>query len=275
MSTYFIGDVHGCYDELMQLLETVNFDSVSDTLVFVGDLINRGPGSLDVLRFVKSLGDAGVVVLGNHDLSFIAYMAGAYHGNNTDFPKMARALDSEILADWLRYQPLMIQDDIHRIAVVHGAIPPQWSMAEAAKHARKAEKRLQCEDFQTFLEKAYDGKSGVWDDELNRYEKFRYRLDGFTRLRYCDESGAPRLDEKKSPGQQSEGLAPWFELRQTYQPEERTTIIFGHWASLGYQVTEHAICIDSGCVWGGSLTALKYENNRFERIQVASLQKSR
>lgn len=273
LSTYYIGDVHGCYDELRQLLRKIHFNTDKDRLIFVGDLINRGPKSLEVLRFVRDLGESATVVLGNHDLSFIAYMAGAYHGRRTNFPLMALAKDSEQLCEWLRFQSLLVYDKRANVVAVHAALPPEWSLKKSMKQAAKAEKRLRGEKFKKYLKKAYQGGSSVWHDDWTKYDKFRYRINAFTRLRYCDEQGVHHLQEKRPLGEQEEGLVPWFEQRKTKQGDESLRIIFGHWAALGYYQNDKVVCLDSGCAWGGALTALKVEQQHIERVSVPSLQK--
>lgn len=273
MATYFIGDVHGCYDELLLLLKKIHFDRKRDTLVFVGDLINRGPNSLAVLRFVRDLGNSAKMVLGNHDLSFLAYAFGVYHGRGSDFPEMLKAKDSQELLEWLRQQPLMIYDEILDIAVTHAGIPPRWSIEHARKQARKATKKLRSDEAEQFLRYAYEKHQDQWHSSYNKYDKFRYRLNGFARLRYCREDGEPDFNDKCPPGLQTEGLQSWFELRKTMQEDGQTKIIFGHWAALGYFDSGNAICIDSGCAWGGQLSAIELTNKGIKQTQVLSRQK--
>lgn len=276
MSTYFIGDVHGCYDELMRLLARIQFNHERDRLIFVGDLINRGPQSLQVLRLVRLLGDSAQVVLGNHDISLLAYAAGIYHGKGSDFPEMMQADDADDLLDWLRSQPLLIHDELHHVVVTHAGIPPRWSLEQAKKHARKAEKKLQSDNYVKYLRKAYQKKGHTWSADFDKYDKFRYRINGFTRLRYCNAQGEPDFSDKCPVGEQQAGLLPWFEMRKKQQNDADTRVIFGHWAALGYHFSPHAICIDSGCVWGGQLTAISLRDHVVERTQInASRRKSK
>lgn len=270
MSTYIIGDVHGCYDELMTLLAKVRFNRGHDRLIFVGDLINRGPKSLAVLRFIHSLGDQAQIVLGNHDISLIAYAAGVYHGRGTRFPAMMKARDSERLVDWLRKQPLLIHDTTLNIVVTHAGIPPRWSLEKAQKQARKAEKKLQGRYLVQYLTKAYASGSDRWHKDFDKYDKFRYRINGFSRLRYCHKNGEPDYQDKCPVGQQGQGLAPWFDLRQRLQNDGQTKLFFGHWAALGYYQGNNAICLDSGCVWGNKLSAMRVNENKMQLIQVVS-----
>ncbi|PID63029.1 MAG: diadenosine tetraphosphatase [Gammaproteobacteria bacterium] len=272
MSTYFIGDVHGCYDELMQLLERLAFDRRHDRLIFVGDLINRGPKSLDVLRFVRDLGEAAEVVLGNHDISLLAYAWGVYHGRGSDYPEILRAADSEALLDWLRHRPLLLHDEASQAFVVHAGIPPRWSLKKAQKQARKAEKVLRGNKAEKFLRYAYGKREDTWQADYSKYDKFRYRLNGFARIRYCEVNGEPNFQDKCPLGQQPRHLLPWFSVRQHMQNDGDARIVFGHWAALGYCAQDQVICLDSGCVWGGKLTAVCLENHRVIRTQVPSRQ---
>lgn len=268
MSTYIIGDVHGCYDELMRLLRHIHFDRRQDRLIFVGDLINRGPKSLEVLRWVRSLGSTAQLVLGNHDISFLAYAVGAYHGKGSDFPQMLKAQDAPELLQWLRQQPLLIQDESLNAVIVHAGLPPRWSLGKAIKQAKKAEKKLRGEDYVQFLQQAYQKKQDSWSDELGKYGKFRYRINALTRIRYCDESGEPDYSEKCPVGKQRIGLQPWFKSRMQRQDDGGVRLIFGHWAALGYYEDYGVVCLDSGCVWGGELSAIKLQQTSVSRYFV-------
>lgn len=273
MSTYFIGDVHGCYEELQRLLEKINFQPQRDRLVFVGDLINRGPDSLQVLRFIRSLGASAQIVLGNHDISWIAYAMGIYHGRGSDFSEMMLAKDSWALIDWLRHQPLLIYNKQLNVVVTHAGIPPRWSIKQAIKQAKKAEKKLRSHQFEKYLKKAYQGKRQQWHEDFDKYDKFRYRLNGFTRLRYCYHNGEPDYQEKCPIGKQSKKLSPWFALRKAKEMDGDTRVVFGHWAALGLYETPNAICLDSGCAWGNYLTAVKLGKNKIKYTQIKSGEK--
>ncbi len=274
MSTYFIGDVHGCYDELQLLLKKINFDCREDHLVFVGDLINRGDKSLDVLRFIRSLGNSATVVLGNHDISFVAYMAGAYHGKGSDFPLLSQAPDAEELTNWLRQQAILYHDEKLDVVVTHAGILPRWSLKKAIKEARKVEKKLRSEKYVDYLTVAYQEGSDEWSEQKDKYDKFRYRLNAFTRLRYCYASGEANYKEKCGLGKQTAGTYAWFQLREALQNDGTTLLIFGHWAALGFRREKHIVCLDSGCVWGGSLTAIFKNKMGWESVQIKSLQKN-
>ncbi len=273
MSTYFIGDVHGCYDELKKLLQKINFDRDKDHLVFVGDLINRGPKSLQVLRFVRSLGNSATVILGNHDISFVAYMVNAYHGKGSDFPELSQAEDAHELAEWLRHQSILYNNKGLDVIVTHAGVLPRWSLKKAIKHAKKVEKKLRSKKYADYLSVAYQEGSDKWHKQKSKYDKFRYRLNAFTRLRYCYASGEANYNEKCVLGKQKKNTYAWFQLREKCQNDGTTRIIFGHWAALGYYKEGHAICLDSGCVWGGALTALTKDKSGWKSIQVESQQK--
>lgn len=274
MNTYLIGDVHGCYDELMQLLDKINFQQGKDRLIFAGDLINRGPKSIDVLRFVKDLGASAEVVLGNHDISLLAYAADLYDGKNSDFPEIMSASDSDSLVEWLRHQPLLICDKALDFIVTHAGLPPRWSINTARKQAAKAEAKLRGKKWKKYLRYAYKKGGEQWEKDFSKYDKFRYRINGFTRMRYCNKEGEIDLSEKGPLGKQSKKYQSWFDCRLRLQNDKNTRLFFGHWAALGYKESVNAHCIDSGCVWGGYLTAIKVEKNAIKRHKVKGQKKN-
>lgn len=275
MSTYFIGDVHGCYDELMALLERLRFNRDKDRLIFVGDLVNRGGQSVAVLRYIHSLGDRAQVVLGNHDISLIAYAYGVFHGRGTDFADIMKASDSRSLVEWLRQQPLLIERKKDNVVVTHAGIPPRWSLAQAIQQAQKAEKKLRGDNVEKYLRYAYQKGGEQWRGDFSQYDKFRYRINGFSRLRYCDKKGEPNYQEKCPIGKQKKGFSPWFEQRQRSQNDGQTRVVFGHWAALGYYESANAVCLDSGCAWGGRLTAVSFTKQAIKRKQIKGLKKKR
>jgi len=267
-NTYIIGDVHGCYDELMDLLAHVGFNPQYDRLIFVGDLINRGPKSLAVLRFVHTLGEAAQLVLGNHDISLLAYACGAYHGRGCCFDEVLLSSEGYAWVHWLRRQPLLIEDARHRLVVVHAAIPPEWSLTKAIKQARKAERRLAGGNYGKYLKHAYQKKPVAASEKMHKYDKFSYCINGLTRLRYCQVDGQHDFVDKSPPGRQKPGLLPWFILRQRLYPDDNKLIVFGHWAALGFYRSQRVVCLDSGCAWGGALTALRVNASGMTRISV-------
>lgn len=257
MATYAIGDVQGCYDELRKLLELIEFDLANDRLWFVGDLVNRGPHSLEVLRFVKGLGDAAVTVLGNHDLHLLAV---AHHNpmhrdKDHTLEHILEANDRDELLDWLRLQPLMHRDEGLGYCMVHAGLPPQWDIPTALARAAELEAVLRGPGFHDFLHDMYGDNPDCWTDSLQGIDRLRFITNCFTRLRYCTPEGKYKLREKGPLGSQPEGYLPWFDLPNRVSRDER--IIFGHWSTLGYQAHNNVWSIDTGCLWGGSLTALR------------------
>ncbi|MDP1664068.1 MAG: symmetrical bis(5'-nucleosyl)-tetraphosphatase [Methylobacter sp.] len=255
MSIYAIGDIQGCFDELLRLLDTISFNEHTDQLWFAGDLVNRGPKSLETLRFVKSLGDSAITVLGNHDLHLLAASCAPKniaHKKDSLLP-ILEAPDRDELIDWLRHRPLFhFNDDF---CLVHAGLPPQWDFKKTKKMALLAEQALKDTDYQAFLKQMYGNKPNIWSSNLKGVEKLRFIINCFTRMRYCDVNG--RLDFVNSgpPGSQPKSLVPWFEVPKRKNADMR--IIFGHWSALGYYEGPNCYAIDTGCLWGGQLTALK------------------
>lgn len=264
MSIYAIGDIQGCFDELLKLLDTISFNEQSDQLWFAGDLVNRGPKSLETLRFVKSLGDAAVTVLGNHDLHLLAASCAPKIAHKKDsLLPVLEAPDSGELIDWLRHRPLFhFNDDF---CLVHAGLPPQWDFKKAQKMASLAEQALRGPDYQGFLKQMYGNKPNIWSPNLKGVSRLRFIVNCFTRMRYCDVNG--RLDFVNSGplGSQSKGLVPWFEAPKRKNADMR--IIFGHWSTLGYYEGPNCYAIDTGCLWGGQLTALKL-GEQVERFSI-------
>lgn len=257
MAVYAIGDIQGCYDSLRRLLDKIAFDPQKDQLWFAGDLVNRGPKSLEILRFIKSLGDSAISVLGNHDLHLLATALKHRKPKPKDsLGPILEAPDRDELLDWLRHRPLLHSD--RGFHLLHAGLAPQWDMKLAQKLARQAEKVFQGDDYKTFFQHMYGDKPDIWSESLKPWEKTRFVVNCFTRMRFCDASG--RLDFKHNgpPGSQPKHLMPWFVV-----PERKTqdnTIIFGHWSTLGFYHGHNCYAIDTGCLWGGQLTALKLDN---------------
>ncbi|MGZ5027337.1 MAG: symmetrical bis(5'-nucleosyl)-tetraphosphatase [Methylobacter sp.] len=264
MSIYAIGDIQGCFDELLRLLDTISFDEHADQLWFAGDLVNRGPKSLETLRFVKALGDSAITVLGNHDLHLLAASQAPKIANKKDsLLPILEAPDRDELIDWLRHRPLFhFNDDF---CLLHAGVPPQWDFKKTQKMALLAENALQGPDYQAFLKQMYGNKPNIWSSNLKGVEKLRFIINCFTRMRYCDVNG--RLDFVNSgpPGSQPKDLVPWFEAPKRKNTDMR--IIFGHWSSLGYYEGSNCYAIDTGCLWGGQLTALKL-GEQVERFSI-------
>ena len=261
MAVYAIGDVQGCFDELQLLLTEIDFKEAEDTLWFAGDLVNRGSGSLAVLRFVKSLGSKAVTVLGNHDLHLLAIAAGCANIKVTDtISEILDAEDCQELLDWLRFQPLFHHDEQSGFSMLHAGLPPQWGLAEARSYAGEVESTLRSPDYQEFFKHMYGNKPDVWSEELTGWGRKRFIINCFSRLRYCDANGKLALNEKGQPGTQASGHFPWFEAPDRLS--KNLKIIFGHWSTLRlYPVPEEGVYpIDTGCVWGDQLTAIKLQD---------------
>jgi bis(5'-nucleosyl)-tetraphosphatase (symmetrical) len=266
MSTYAIGDVQGCFDALQQLLVALDFDRRRDRLWFAGDLVNRGPQSLETLRFVRSLGDRAATVLGNHDLHLLAVAEGRKPGRRDTLAALLAAPDRDELLDWLRRQPLMHTDARLGYTMLHAGLPPQWSLAQARACAGEAEAVLRGSDYRHFLHKMYGDEPDQWSDALDGTARIRFIVNCFTRLRYCDAEGRLAPEPKGTPGSQNPSLLPWFAV-----PGRRsagTQILFGHWSTLGrIDWPEYAVHgLDTGCVWGGRLSALCLETGETTSI---------
>ena len=265
MSTYAIGDVQGCYDELRSLLRVCGFDSSRDRLWFVGDLVNRGPRSLDVLRFVADLGERAWVVLGNHDLHLIASARGTrgLRGKDT-FHDVLDAADGEALVDWLRARPLVHHDPERGCVMVHAGIAPAWTIDDALGHGAEFARALRAPDHPRLLAGMYGNEPDAWRDSLGGIERLRFITNAFTRMRYCRADGRLDFAETRPPGDQDPALTPWYTQRDG--DADRVRIVFGHWATLQLRTalprSLHVRHVDTGCVWGGSLTALRLEDDR-------------
>jgi bis(5'-nucleosyl)-tetraphosphatase (symmetrical) len=259
MAVYAIGDVQGCYDELRQLLATVHFDRSSDRLWFVGDLVNRGPKSLETLRFVRDLGPAAVTVLGNHDLHLLAAAHGIHPGSvdgDTLEPILA-APDRHELMEWLRHLPLLHYDGDLGYLMVHAGLPPQWDLALAQRCAAEVESVLRSDRLDTFLSRMYGNKPKLWSDDLTGWDRLRFIVNCFTRMRFCDRDGRLDLNSSGPPGSQSEGYYPWYDIPG--RASAGMNIIFGHWSTLRAPGVPGVYPTDSGCLWGGQLTALRID----------------
>lgn len=263
MAVYAIGDVQGCYVELMALLERIAFDAASDQLWFTGDLVNRGPESLRVLRFVRDLNErtpsAAITVLGNHDLHLLAVAAGEGRQHRSDtLDEILAAPDRDTLLDWLRHQPLLHHDAALGVSLIHAGLPPQWSLPEAQRCAAEVEKALRGENYREFFAHMYGNQPDHWSENLIAWDRLRFITNCFTRLRYCDANGRLDLKAKGAPGSQAEGYLPWFEVADRQTEAER--ILFGHWSTLGLHRSNNVVSLDTGCLWGGQLTAMRLDD---------------
>lgn len=259
MSTYAIGDVQGCYDTLQKLLQRLSFDPAQDRLWFTGDLVNRGGQSLETLRFIRSLGDAVTAVLGNHDLHLIAESVKPTERRqkNLDLRRVLEAEDGAELIDWLRQRPLLHHDRELGFVMVHAGLSPQWTLDRAKLEADRVERELRGKDYRNVLMRMYGDKPGGWSRRLKGLDRSRAAINAFTRMRYCDPRGQVNFDAKGTPGTQPPGAYPWFEV-PGHKPRD-FRVVFGHWSALGRFQGMGVYAVDTGCVWGGKLTALKLQ----------------
>jgi bis(5'-nucleosyl)-tetraphosphatase (symmetrical) len=266
VAIYAIGDVQGCFDELEALLRLIRFHRARDQLWFVGDLVNRGPKSLQVLRFVVDLGSDARIVLGNHDLNLIAIAAGVRKLRPKDtVQEVLDAPDGDELVEWLTGQPIFLREAGIPFAMVHAGVAPQWDVADAATHASEVQAVLTGEKRTHFLSQMYGNKPDRWNKALDGWERLRFITNALTRIRYVGSGGRLNLTESATPGRQSDSLIPWFESKKRRSLGE--PIIFGHWATLQIErkldPVHRVYHLDTGCVWGGRLTALRLDDERY------------
>jgi bis(5'-nucleosyl)-tetraphosphatase (symmetrical) len=258
MALYAIGDVQGCDRELGALLESLNFSKDRDHVWFVGDLVNRGPDSLGALRRIRNLGDAATVVLGNHDLHLLAVaLAGVRTRSGDTLDAVLQARDRDDLVDWLITRPVLHVDSERHLALLHAGLPPQWDLPTAQGCARELERALRTQPEQLFSH-MYGDKPDLWDAGLDGLDRLRFIANCFTRLRYLDADGRLMLRAKGSPKKAAAAaLVPWFAASNARWRGAR--IVFGHWSTLGFHRDADVVGLDTGCVWGGQLTALRLD----------------
>jgi bis(5'-nucleosyl)-tetraphosphatase (symmetrical) len=259
MAVYAIGDIQGCFDDLQRLLAHIRFDPGTDHLWFVGDLVNRGLQSLATLRFVRDLGERAVTVLGNHDLHLIA----AAHDHPLDhsdhtLDDILTAPDRAGLIEWLCRRPLLHHDTALGFTMVHAGLPPQWDLAQAQTCAREVEQVLHGTQRSAFIGQMYGNKPNHWSPRLQGWDRLRFSVNCFTRMRYCDTTGKLDLKSKGPPGTQPQGQLPWFEVPG--RASRKLNIVFGHWSSLGAFSAPGVYATDTGCLWGGRLSALRLDD---------------
>lgn len=260
MATYAIGDIQGCFRELITLLDTIQFDKNNDILWFTGDLVNRGPQSLEVLRFIKSLGDQHVVVLGNHDLHMLAVgLAHAPLKKKDTLTDIFESDDSENIMRWLITKPLLHIDEQKKFVMTHAGIAPCWTLQEAAEHAKEVENILQSTTPEIYLDHIYGNQPDLWEDHLQGAARLRCITNYLTRMRYCYADGRLDLQYKGTIQEKPAHLFPWFLMENRKPIKEK--IIFGHWAALnGKTSVPNLYALDTGCVWGHALSALRLED---------------
>jgi bis(5'-nucleosyl)-tetraphosphatase (symmetrical) len=261
MPVYAIGDVQGCYKALRKLIKLIDFKPARDQLWFCGDLVNRGPQSADVLRYIMDLGDSAICVLGNHDLNLLAVANGSRVPKDSDtLDEILNAQDSNEMLDWLRKRPLFHRSDEFHVCITHAGIYPAWSIKKTEKLATEVQRVLRKGDYKGFLKNMYGNHPAYWDSSLQDWERLRFITNTLTRMRYLDTSGALELDLKCAPGSQPAGLYPWYSVEAKRKPSWK--VVFGHWSALGLHWQNNAICLDSGCLWGGKLTAARIDSQK-------------
>lgn len=273
MSRYAVGDLQGCLDPLKTLLDQVNFDPSADQLWLVGDLINRGPQSLDTLRFIYSLRQSCRVVLGNHDLSLLALKHGvsspkvlAKGKQDPDLVEIVAAADADQLCDWLIQQPLVIRDEAEDYLMVHAGIPWFWSSDTALALSKEVQAVLRSAKAIDFFKAMYGNKPKCWRNDLTGYPRLRTITNYFTRMRCLEHDGSLDMGFKAAPEDAPAHLNPWYS--QTPTNPRKETIIFGHWAALnGNTNKQNAIGLDTGCVWGNCMTLFDMDNKTYYRAE--------
>ncbi len=260
MAVYAIGDLQGCLDPLKRLLDRIAFDPTHDRLWFCGDLVNRGPASLATLRFVHSLGDTATIVLGNHDLHLLAtaWADSRPRKKRDTLDEILAAPDRDELLEWLRRRPLLHHDPALGFTMVHAGLPPQWSLDEARAAAAELEAVLAGDRFVDFLRQMYGDLPDRWTPELAGLERLRFIVNALTRMRYLRPDGSLEFANNGQPDRAPPELIPWYQF-----PGRRTaglSMVFGHWSTLGEIVHAGAFSLDTGCVWGGRLTALRLDD---------------
>ena len=272
MAIYAIGDIQGCYEDLIHLLDKLKFDPEHDKLWLVGDLVSRGPDSLGTLRFLMSLDDALVSVLGNHDLHMLAVDAGFKTSKDPGLIEILEANDRQVLMNWLRQHSLIHHDKTLGYTMVHAGIYPPWTLQQALEYANELETVLSGEHYHNFIEHMYGNKPDQWSSELSGWDRLRFICNSFTRMRFCNETGQLDLETKGAIGTQTESYIPWYDISQRKMAKQR--IIFGHWSTLCLteniedQHQHNVYAIDTGCVWGGKLTALRIDKDEPELISI-------
>ncbi|HEX5394594.1 MAG TPA: symmetrical bis(5'-nucleosyl)-tetraphosphatase [Rhodocyclaceae bacterium] len=257
MATYAIGDIQGCFDALMQLLERVKFNKAQDRLWLVGDLVNRGPQSLEVLRYVRELGDRAVVVLGNHDLHLVMQSEGYGRANSEDtIQPVLDAPDCKELMSWLRSCPLVHRENGH--IMVHAGLLANWTAAQAEALSDEVRLALLAPNYKDFLANMWGSQPAAWRDDLEGWDRLRVIVNAMTRMRFCHVDGTMDFRSKGAPENAAEGCMPWFEVPGRKSADH--VAVCGHWSALGLRLEHNLLALDSGCLWGGALTAVRLED---------------
>ncbi|MDD5175199.1 MAG: symmetrical bis(5'-nucleosyl)-tetraphosphatase [Sterolibacterium sp.] len=263
MATYAIGDIQGCFDALQRLLDRFEFDRRRDRLWLVGDLVNRGPQSLEVLRFVRNLDDSAVIVLGNHDLHLIMLAEGNSRSREEDtLEAILNAPDRDELVAWLRRQPLLHVEN--GFAMVHAGLLPQWSVKQAQALSGEVESALRARNYRDFLIHMRGSEPPAWHDNLAGWARLRVIVNAMTRMRFCTPNGRMEFRSKGKVNSAPPGYLPWFDAPQRQSADH--VLVTGHWSALGLKLTDRLLALDSGCFWGGHLTAVRLEDQAIFQV---------
>ncbi len=266
MATYAIGDLQGCYASFQQLLDLIRFNITRDKLWLVGDIVNRGPDSLSLLRFIKQAGDAVIMVLGNHDLHLLMVAAGLAKSHPGDtLQPILNAPDRDELLHWLRHQKLIHKDEDY--VMVHAGLLPTWSVTQAVALAQEVETTLRKENFHAVFSQLYGNKPNYWQDDWEGYARLRVIVNAMTRMRICTPDGKMNLSFKGNLQAIPTGYLPWFETPK--RTSKKATIVCGHWSAQGLNIKDNLIALDTGCLWGGSLTAIRLEDRKIFQVPCA------
>jgi len=268
MATYAIGDIQGCYDSLRRLLDLCAFDPAADRLWLVGDLVNRGPKSLETLRLIKSLGPSALTVLGNHDLYLLMVAEGGakFRGKDDTLQPIFDAPDKDELLAWLRHQPLCHTEG--EFCLVHAGLLPQWTIARARELAREVEAMLQGDGFRDLILNLWGSEPAGWSDDLTGWPRLRVIVNAMTRMRFCTPNGIMEFKVKGKLANAPTGHIPWFDLPGRQSAD--SVLVTGHWSALGLKITPNLLALDSGCLWGGHLTALRLEDRKVFQVDCAA-----
>ena len=263
LATYAIGDIQGCFDAFSRLLDRCAFNPANDKLWLVGDLVNRGPRSLETLRFIRDLGSAAVTVLGNHDLSLLMAAEGfGKKGKGDTFDDILAAPDRQALLDWLRRQPLChVEGDY---CLVHAGLLPQWTAERARTLAAEVEAALTGADWRTLLANMWGSEPASWDDGLEGWPRLRVIINAMTRMRFCSPDGVMDFKVKGELAKAPAGFVPWFEVPGRCSAQ--TVLVTGHWSALGLKIMPNLLALDSGCLWGGPLSAIRLEDRALFQV---------
>jgi bis(5'-nucleosyl)-tetraphosphatase (symmetrical) len=281
MSTYVIGDLQGCAASFDALLARIAFDVARDRVWLVGDLVNRGPDSLGTLRRVIALGDAATVVLGNHDLHLLGVSAGVRKAGRGDtLDAVLAAPDAASLLDWLRHRPMAHRERVadRDFVMIHAGILPGWSSDDTMRHASELETALRADDWRTTLASLFGNRPDQWSDHLTGHDRLRAIVNGLTRMRYCTDDDRIDFKSKDAPAATDayfppppHGYRAWFDIAT--RRSRASTVVFGHWSTLGLMVRDDVIALDSGCVWGGALTAIRLEDRTVFQVDCPAAQR--